>query len=116
MKLSPCSGGKPQNVENGIGCGTLGLLPDPFLDASQPLGCLMDIVALDDIGHRLDQLVETFVAVARRRVTRRVGTASRHPDDGARSIDQSHPVASLYGFSAPAETPAPLLAHRRVSG
>jgi len=63
MKLSSCSGGKPQNVEDGIVGGSLRLATDPVLYTGQSQGGLVDIVALGDIGDSLKQLPEAFVPV-----------------------------------------------------
>ena len=38
--------------EDGIGSGRLGLAPDPVLDARQPLGGLVDVVAVCDVEGR----------------------------------------------------------------
>jgi hypothetical protein len=54
MKLSPCSGGKPQNVEDGIVGGSLRLATDPVLHTSESERGLVNIVALGDIGDGLN--------------------------------------------------------------
>ena len=51
MKLwPPFSGSKPQRGEDGVGGGRLGLPLDPLLDAHEPFGRLMDVVAVGDVG------------------------------------------------------------------
>jgi hypothetical protein len=93
MKLLCYSGGKPQSAENGIGGGALGLPLDPFLDPRQPLGGLMNIVSLGDVGDGLEQLFQAFVASARQCRNQRRGTAARHTSRGAVSSQLCHAAA-----------------------
>lgn len=102
MTLSRNSGGKPQNVEDRIGCGALRLAPDPVLDPGKAVGRLVDVVAVD-IGNRLEQLIDTVIAEAGRSGSRRMGTASRHQGDRSRSVVLSHPIAFLRGVATSAE-------------
>jgi hypothetical protein len=105
MKLWRCSGSKRQNVEDGIGSRPLGLLPDPFLDVSQPFGRLMDVVALGDVRYGLDQRFETRVPSGDRTTNLNTRATPRHANYRARSIDLSHPIAFPRGAPAPtAET------------
>jgi hypothetical protein len=93
MKLSRCSGGKSQNVEDRIGGGSLGLPPDPVLYPGKPLRGLMDVIAVGDIDDGLDQLLKTLVSGCDHQGNRRFLVASRHADFGARLIDLVHPIA-----------------------
>ena len=92
MKLSTGSGGKPQSVEEGIGGRSFRLAPDPFLGPCQSYRGLMDVVAVD-IGEGLEQLLDAFIASAKRMRCRRGGAASWRPDCGPHSADVSHPAA-----------------------
>jgi hypothetical protein len=87
------SGSKPQSGEDGIGGGSLGLPPDPLLDLGQPLGGLMDVVAVGDVGEGFEQLLETFVAARSDGgcYDRRLLASRRAPS--ARFFDVSHPSA-----------------------
>jgi hypothetical protein len=103
MKLLRYSGGKLQNPEDGIGSGPFGLPLDPFLDAGQPLGRLMDVVELGYVGNGVKQRVETLVPSGGRRTNPLARAASPHPNDGARFTDLlSHPIAF------PCDAPAPI--------
>ena len=93
MKLSRSSRGKPQNVEDRIGGGSLGLPPDPILYPGKPLRSLMDVIAVGDVDDGLNQLLETFVPGRDHRRHWRLMVASRHADFGARVIDLVHPIA-----------------------
>jgi hypothetical protein len=104
MKLSRCSGGKPQNVEDRIVGGSLGLSPDPILYPSQSLRGLMDVVAVGDVDDRLDQLFETLVPGRDRAKGRRFVAASRNSDDGL--VDLVHPIAFPSAFRLRSPKPA----------
>jgi hypothetical protein len=101
MKLSRYSGSKPQRAKNGIGSGPFRFADDPVLHPGQTFGGLMDIVAVD-VGDSLEQLLDALVAGAGRCGDRRLGAASRHQGNRARSIILSHPIAF------PREVPAPI--------
>jgi hypothetical protein len=103
MKLSRYSGGKPQCVEDRIRGGALHFANDPVLYPRQTFGRLMDVVAID-IGDGFEQLLDTFILTASRWGCQRMGTASRHQSDRARSIVLSHPTAFPHGVPAFAET------------
>lgn len=99
MKLLRCSGGKPQSAEDWIGGGPLRFATDPILHPGEALGRLVDVVAVD-IGNRLEQLFEAFVAAADRCSRRLTGAASRHQGDRACSVVLSHPIAFPRGVPA----------------
>ena len=56
------SGGKPQSGEDRIGGGAIGFPLDPLLHLRQPLGGLMNVVAVGEVGERFEQLFEAFGA------------------------------------------------------
>jgi hypothetical protein len=100
MKLLSYSGSKPQNVEDGIGGGSLSLATDPLLHIGQAPGSLVDIVALRDIGDGLDQLLEAFVPLGSSgRALRRTGATPSGTTYGARCSEMSHPTTFLIGAS-----------------
>jgi hypothetical protein len=97
MKLSPCSGGKPQNVEDGIVGGSLRLATDPVLHTGQSQGSLVNIVALGDIGDRLKQLSEAFVPIGSGFALPRASSTPWGANCGARSAGVFHPTTFLSG-------------------
>jgi hypothetical protein len=101
MKLSPCSGGKPQSVENGIGGGSLRFSADPFLNPRQPLGGLMNVVAVDKVGKGLEQLLKTLLAAGDRLRRRDRGSASWHTRYGSRFFDVLHSTTFPPGVPTP---------------
>ena len=56
------SGGKPKSVEDRIGGGVIGFPLDPLLHPSQPLGGLVDVVTVGEVGECFEQLFEAFGA------------------------------------------------------
>jgi hypothetical protein len=103
MKLSTGSGSKPQNVENGISSGSLGLPLDPFLDLGQPLGSLMDVVPLGDVDERFEELLDAFAARAQRRRSRRTRPAPRRRNKDPHFSDLLHrpPSPVTFQYRAP---------------
>lgn len=99
MKLSRYSGSEPQSAEDRIGSGALRLANDPVLHLGQTRGRLVDVVAVD-IGNGFEQLLDPFVPLAGRFGNWRLGGASRHQRNRARSIALSHPIAFPLGVSA----------------
>jgi hypothetical protein len=99
MKLSRYSGSKPQSAEDWIGGGPFRFAGDPLLHAGEALGGLMNVVAVN-VGDRLEQLLEAFVAAADRGRRWLAGAASRHQSDSARSVVLSHPIAFPRDISA----------------
>ena len=99
MKLSRCSGSKPQSAEDRIGSGALRLADDPVLHLGQTRGGLMDVVAVD-IGDGIEQLLNAFIPTGGRCRCRRLGVASRNQRNRARSIVLSHPIAFPLGVPA----------------
>jgi hypothetical protein len=57
---SPRSSDELQVSENRISGGALRFVVDPLLHQRQPMGRLMDIVAVDDIAEGLQELLETL--------------------------------------------------------
>jgi hypothetical protein len=101
--LRAFSGSKPQSGEDRIGSGLCGLPADPVLDFGQALGGLMDVVAFSDIGERLEQLVEAFLARQGAR-GRHAGAATRRAHGRQRSIDLSHAPAFPRGIPTRIQT------------
>jgi hypothetical protein len=87
------SGGETQSGENRVGRGPFRLATDPVLDERQSLGGLMDVVAVGDVGERLEQLLEAIGAAADGRVRRQTGSASRDARDRPQLVEFFHPVA-----------------------
>lgn len=106
MTLSRSSGGKPQSVEDRIGCGALRLALDPILDPSEAFGGLMDIVAVE-IADGIEQLFDALIATAGRRAGRHMGAAARYQGDRAHSVVLSHPIAFPRGVATSAEPGSP---------
>lgn len=94
------SGSKPQSGEERIGGGSVGLSPDPLLDARQALGGLVNVVALGDVGEGVEQRVEAFAAGQRRSGRRIFAAAARRPYDRPHPVDLSHPGAFPCGVPA----------------
>lgn len=59
-QLAPIISDEPQIDENRIGGGALRFVADPLLNRRQPVGRLMDIVAVGDVAERSQKLFETF--------------------------------------------------------
>ena len=83
----PLSRSKPQSIEDRIGGGAIGLIPDPSLNRGQPLGRLMDVVALGDVGDGVEQQRDAALSFVHR-----LGGVSRIGDRGARPIGRSFSI------------------------
>jgi hypothetical protein len=95
MKLSRCSGSKPQGCEDRIGGGALRFANDPGLYPGQTFGRLMNVIAVE-IADGVKQLVDAAIPVACRRGWRRGDTAPRHNANHMRSIALPHALAFPY--------------------
>ena len=93
MKLSRCSGNKPQGCEDRIGGGALRFANDPGLYPGQTFGRLMNVIAVE-IADGVKQLIDAAIPITRRR--RRGDTAPRHNANHMRSIALPHALAFPY--------------------
>ena len=94
------SGSKPQSVEDRIGGGAIGFPLDPLLHPRQPLGRLMDIVAVGEVGECLEQLLEAFSAAEDSGAGCIARTASRRPRRRPRLLMLTHSSAFPRGCSS----------------
>ena len=100
MSFRRALGGEPQRREERVGGGALGFAADPFLDAGEPFGRLVDVVAVGNVDKRLEQLFEAIGATAAR--ARRRHPAARRTPPRSPSVDLSHPSAFPRGIPAAA--------------
>jgi hypothetical protein len=107
MTLLRASRSESKSAKNRIGGRLFGLPRDPILHQLQALGGLMDVVALGNIGKRLEQLFEALVAGGRRsrgRSGRRMADAASWRANGRpHFVDLSHPSAFPRGVPAVAQ-------------
>jgi len=100
----PFSRSKPKRGEDRIGGGSLGLTPDPVLHARQPLGGLMDVVAVGDVGECLEELLETFGAAEDRAAGDTAGMAAWRATGRPYLVDLIHPSAFFCAIPAATQT------------
>lgn len=96
----PISRSKPQRGEDRIGGGSLGLTPDPVLHSGEPLGGLMDVIAVGDVGECFEQLFETLRTAECRAAAGVAGAAPRCAHDRLHLVDLTHPSVFPYAISA----------------
>jgi hypothetical protein len=98
--IASISSDKPQIVEYFIGSRVLRLFVDPLLHQRQPVGSLMDIVAVGNVMERLKDLLETVGSCRKRALRRFSGRPLKIILDGPRQI-QSPGISHL----SPSGTP-----------
>jgi hypothetical protein len=97
--------GKPQSGEDRIGGGAIGLRIDPFEDAIEAFGSLVDVVPIGDVDNGFEQLFEAFGTAEVFGGRRIIGTAARRARLRPHSRVMTHPTAFPRGCSAATRNP-----------